>query len=122
MYAATIALNIALETKSENKNTIYARKINAFLVIASYVMIIIGSIANHMLLIRLGMILFVIAYVIEFALLAKILGTEEEVEELHNYIKKEKLIKPFEDYEEEALILSLARLATFPYNFIVYFR
>ena len=85
-------------------------------------MIIIGSIANHMLLIRLGMILFVIAYVIEFALLAKILGTEEEVEELHNYIKKEKLIKPFEDYEEEALILSLARLATFPYNFIVYFR
>lgn len=122
MYAATMAINVALETDKERRNVSLGRKINSFLVIASYVMIVIGAFAQNNLIIHLGMILFIITFIIEFVLLASLFKTEEDLNNLYKLIKKEKLVKPIEDYKENGLLVALSRLATLPYNFINYFR
>lgn len=95
---------------------------NSFLVMASYIMIIIGAIAKNDLIIHLGMILFVLTFIIEFVLLASLFKTEEDLNNLYELIKKEKLVKPIEDYKDNYLLVALSRLATLPYNFINYFR
>ena len=66
--------------------------------------------------------LFILAFIIEFVLLSKLWGTEEDLNELYEYIKKEKLVKPLEEYQDKCILLALSRLATLPYSFINYFR
>ena len=122
IYAAVTAFNVALETDPERKNVAIGRKINPFLVIASYILIILGAFANNTLVIRLGLILFIVSFVIEFVLLASLFKTEEELKKLYELIKKEKLIKPEKSYEDNCLLLALSRLATLSYSFINYFR
>lgn len=122
IYAATVAINTTLEADKKRKYIPTFRKLNAFLVIISYVFIIAGACMNHILAMRLGFILFILAFIIEFALLSKIWGKEEDLNELYKYIKKEKLIKPPEEYQDKCIILALSRLATLPYSFINYFR
>lgn len=122
IYAGITAFNIALETDPKRKNVAMGRKINSFLVIASYILIILGAIANNTLVIRFGLVLFIITFVIEFVLLASLFQTEEELKELYKLVKKEKLIKPEKSYEDNCLLLALSKLATLPYNFINYFR
>ena len=121
IYAGIVAVNVALETDPERKNIALGRKINSFLVIISYAFIILGAIANNTLVIHLGFILFILSFVIEFVLLASFFKTEEELKKLYDLIKKEKLIKPEDEYENNGILLALSRLATLPYNFIVYF-
>ena len=122
IYAAATAVNVALETKEERKKVSIGRKINSILVIGSYIVIIIGAFANNTLVIHLGMVLFILTFILEFLLLGILLGTEEELDELYELIKQEKLIKPIEEYKENAILLNIARIVTLPYNFINYFR
>ena len=78
IYAGVTAINVALETDSERKNVATGRKLNAFLVIASYLLIILGTFANNIFIIRIGMLLFIITFIIEFLLLVNLFKTEED--------------------------------------------
>ena len=122
IYAATIAVNTALETDKERKSVPFGRKMNSFLVIASYIVIILGAFTSNTLVIHIGMVLFILAFIIEFILIAKLFGDEDNLKELYELIKKEGLIKPIEEYEDNCLLLALSRMATLPYSFINYFR
>ena len=122
MYAAAMAVNTALETDPERKTVPFGRKINSFLVIASYIVIILGAFTSNTLVIHLGMVLFILTFIIEFCLIAKLLGDEEDLNKLYELIQKEGLIKPIEEYKDNSILLALSRLATLPYSFINYFR
>lgn len=122
VYASVMAINVALETNPKRKNISLGRKINSFLVIASYSVIVIGAFASNPFMMHIGMVLFILTFIFEFVLLANLFGTEEEIKELKEVIKKEKLMKPIEEFEDNYLLIALSRLATLPYNFINYFR
>ena len=122
IYAGVTAFNVALETDPERKNVAVGHKLNSFLVIASYLFIILGAFANNILVIRLGLVLFILTCIIEFVLISSLFKSEEELNKLYEFIKKEKLIKPVESYKDYNLLLILSKLATLPYNFINYFR
>ncbi len=122
LYASLVAINIALETAKERKTGCIIRKLNSFLVIASYIMIFLGAFANNILVIRLGMILFILSFLIEFILVSTFLRNKEEMAKLYNLIKKENLIKPTAKYKDYFTVLSFLHLATLPYSFINYFR
>lgn len=122
IYAGIMAVNVALETDSDRQSIFLKRKFNSFLVIASYLVIIIGAFTNNMLIIHMGMLLFILAFIIEFVLLSTFFKSEEELNKIYNLIKKENLIKPVEEYKANCLLLALSRLATLPYNFINYFK
>ena len=122
IYAGVTAFNVALETDPERKNVVVGHKINSFLVIASYLFIILGAFANNILVIRLGLVLFILTCIIEFVLISSLFKSDEELNKLYEFIKKEKLIKPVESYKDYCLLLILSKLATLPYNFINYFR
>ena len=122
MYAAAMAVNTALETDPERKTVPFGRKINSFLVIASYIVIILGAFTSNTLVIHLGMVLFILTFIIEFCLIAKLLGDDEDLNKLYELIQKEGLIKPIEEYKDNSILLALSRLATLPYSFINYFR
>ena len=122
IYAGVTAFNVALETDPERKNVAVGHKLNSFLVIASYLFIILGAFANNILVIRLGLVLFILTCIIEFVLISSLFKSEEELNKLYEFIKKEKLIKPVETYKDYNLLLILSKLATLPYSFINYFR
>ena len=122
VYAGVVAINTALETDPNRKNISLARKMNAFLVLISYVFIILGSITHNTLIIRLGTLIFILAFIIEFILLANLFKSKEELDKLYEQIEKERLIKPIENYKKYCLLLSLSKIATMPYSFINYFR
>ena len=122
IYAGVTAFNVALETDPERKNVAVGHKLNSFLVIASYLFIILGAFANNILVIRLGLVLFILTCIIEFVLISSLFKSEEELNKLYEFIKKEKLIKPIESYKDYCLLLILSKLATLPYSFINYFR
>lgn len=122
LYAAITAINISLETPKDKKMVLEGRKLNAFLVIASYIVIIIGALYTNTFIIYLGMTLFVLAFIIEFILMAMIIKTDEDLKKLNELIKENNLIKPAQEYADNAILLSLSRLATLPYSFINYFR
>lgn len=122
IYAGVTAFNVALETDPERKNVAVGHKLNSFLVIASYLFIILGAFANNILVIRLGLVLFILTCIIEFVLISSLFKSEEELNKLYEFIKKEKLIKPVESYKDYNLLLILSKLAILPYNFINYFR
>ena len=121
-YAGIIAINTALEADPNRKNISLARKINAFLVLISYVLIILGSITHHIFTIRLGTLIFILAFIIEIILLTSLFKSKEELEKLCKQIEKEHLMKPIENYKKYCLLISLIKVATMPYSFINYFR
>lgn len=122
VYAGVVAINTALETDPNRKNISLARKMNAFLVLISYVFIILGSITHNTLIIRIGTLIFILAFIIEFILLASLFKSKEELDKLYEQIEKERLIKPIENYKKYCLLISLTKIATMPYSFINYFR
>lgn len=122
IYAAVSAVNVALQTEESRKNIPLGHKLDSFFVIASYVMIVLGGVVNNSLVIHLGMLLFILAFIIEFVLISSLFQSEESLNKLYEIIKKEKLIKPADEYKDNALLISLAPLATLPYSFINYFR
>ena len=117
MYSSMIAINIALETHEEKiaKGNYFA----TFIVLVSYVLIILGAFLNNVNIINFGLIAFVLA----FALVFCINTTYNKKEEVFKMLKEEKIIKSLDEEIEENLVLtSLIVLARLPYGFINYFR
>ncbi len=122
IYAAIIALNIALETAPERKNVAIGHKFNSFIIISSYLILIIGAFLNKANIIHFGLILFIIALIIEILLLNLFGHNEEEVNKIYDAIKKENIIRPFDENKDNMLLLMLINIARLPYSFINYFR
>lgn len=117
MYSSMIAINVTLETKEEKiaKENYFA----TFIVLVSYVLIILGAFLNNANVINFGLIVFILAFILVFC----INTTYNKKEEIFKMLKKEKVIQPFDEEREEKLILaSLIVIARLPYGFINYFR
>lgn len=117
MYASMIAINVALETKNERiaRGNYFA----TFIVLVSYVLIVLGAFLNNPNIINFGLIVFVLAFILVFC----INTTYNKKEEIYKMLKKEKVLKPFDKEVEENLILaSCIVIARLPYGFINYFR
>lgn len=117
MYASAIAINVALETKEEkiSKGNYFA----TFIVLVSYVLIVLGAFLNNSNIINFGLIVFVLAFILVFC----INTTYNKKDEIFKMLKKEKIIKTIDEEIEENLILaSLIVVARLPYGFINYFR
>lgn len=122
IYAAIIAIAVALETKEEFNKASIGHKISSFLVIASYILIVLGSFLNNANIIHFGFIIFILAFILEFLILNIFGKTENDIKKINKYIEELELIKPNEEYEDfivGGFMLSLARL---PFGFINYFR
>ncbi len=122
LYSAIVAINTALEVDSQRKNVPVFHKLSSFLVITSYIFMIMGVFVNNILVIRLGMILFILACIMEFILISSLFINEDEINKLYDLVSKEKLLKPIDKYKDNFIILALNHLATLPYSFINYFR
>lgn len=117
MYASAIAINVALETKEEkiSRGNYFA----TFIVLVSYVLIILGAFLNNSNIINFGLIVFVLAFILVFC----INTTYNKKDEIFKMLKEEKIIKIVDEEIEENLILaSLIVVARLPYGFINYFR
>lgn len=117
MYASAIAINVALETKEEkiSKGNYFA----TFIVLVSYVLIVLGAFLNNSNIINFGLFVFVLAFILVFC----INTTYNKKDEIFKMLKKEKIIKTIDEEIEENLILaSLIVVARLPYGFINYFR
>lgn len=117
MYASAIAINVALETKEEkiSRGNYFA----TFIVLVSYVLIVLGAFLNNSNIINFGLIVFVLAFILVFC----INTTYNKKDEIFKMLKKEKIIKAIDEEIEENLILaSLIVVARLPYGFINYFR
>lgn len=122
MYAAIMAINIALETDKTKLNRVKGNNLNSFLVIVSYILIIIGTFLNNYHVIDFGFLLFIIAFVLQFMLSSLYGKTKEEIEITEKFIKKEKVIKPYETYKDNSGLLALVSIARLPYSFINNFK
>lgn len=117
MYSSMVAINIALETHEEKiaKGNYFA----TFIVLVSYVLIILGAFLNNANIIKFGLIVFVLAFILVFC----INTTYNKKEEIFKMLKEEKIIKSLDEEIEDNLVLtSLIVLARLPYGFINYFR
>lgn len=117
MYASMIAINVALDTKNEKiaRGNYFA----TFVVLVSYILIVLGAFLNNSNIINFGLIVFVLAFILVFC----INTTYNKKDEIFKMIKKEKILKPFDEEVEENLVLaSLIVIARLPYGFINYFR
>jgi len=117
MYSSMVAINIALETHEEKiaKGNYFA----TFIVLVSYVLIILGAFLNNANIINFGLIVFVLAFILSFC----INTTYNKKEEIFKMLKEEKIIKSLDEEIEDNLVLtSLIVLARLPYGFINYFR
>jgi len=119
LYAALVALNIALKT-DKSKNSIAKKyRFVSFIVIVAYLMIILGAFLNNVNIIHMGFILFILAFLFNLLLLN---FEKREEKELYQWIKKKNLIEPYEDNKNSILLMILMNIARFPYEFINYIK
>lgn len=116
LYAASIALYIALESAPLKKSFVKAQKFCTFLIPVSYILIVLGACLNNPSIIHMGLILFIITYIIDAYILT---NNKTNNEALQEFIAKENLIKPFDNNYK---LYILVKLSTLPYSFINYFK
>ncbi len=117
IYASIIAFNVAIDTNKENAS-VY-RKFNAFTTFVSYIIIILGAFLNSGNIIHLGLIIFVLAFILELLIFNKFKYSDNELDE---YLKKEDIIKPYEEFQSNIILFELINVANLPYRFITFFR
>ncbi len=122
IYAAAIALNIALEVDDDKLKITKKRKITAFLIMASYIMIILGAFLNNSNIILFGFILFILAFILEVYILRASYQSMNYIEEFYSFAGKEHLIEPYEEIKKLIISLITIHIARLPYSFINYFR
>lgn len=120
MYSSLIAFRLALETNNQ-KDQIINEKFCYFLVIASYIMICLGAFLNNPNIIHFGFVLFIIAFLLEMFCINFYIK-EDEMTNIIKLIKKEHLILPLNDLENNLIVVSIVHLARLPYGFINHFR
>ncbi len=122
IYAALVAIGIALETNPNNEKALKNEKIAIFLILSSYLMIILGAFLNNPNIIYFGFVLFISAYVIEIVFYNTFGRNITEINKTYDFIKDSKVIAPFDEYERLLVLIDIIKLATLPYIFIKFFR
>lgn len=121
LYAAYLALSVAITTSQDKKSMRESHRIASFLVLLSYIMIIIGSFISNFKIVNLGFLLFILSFIIEMICVSLFNYEKEELDNIKKIVKDEKLLS--EEFKEENLVLLNAiYIATLPYSFIKYFR
>ena len=87
IYASLTSLIVS----NKNKTILNLRDLNDFLIIISYSMIIIGAFLNNLMLIRLGMIIYIIAIIIESYSLKIMINNINSLLKDEQYIKSSKI-------------------------------
>lgn len=116
IYAAAIAVYIALESASSKKTFLKIQNFCTFLIPISYILIALGACLNNISMIHIGLVLFVGAYIMDVYILT---NNKINNKELQEFISKENLIKPFDNNYK---LYILVKLSTLPYSFINYFK
>ncbi len=123
IYASVIALGVALETDPQKIKVVKGHKLSSFLVLVSYAMFVVCSFLINANIMYFGMILFILAVLLELFMLNLFGKTSEEHDKLLKQIGVNKLIKTdiadVNTLSAFGLILGIARI---PYGFINYFR
>ncbi len=122
LYAGIVAINIALETNSNEKRIPKTHKFTSLMVPISYLIIILGLVLYNPLFLRFGFIIFILAIIIEFLNINSLAKNEDKVMQLHKFIESCNVIKPFEENKENLILMLTLPLARLPYSFIIYFR
>lgn len=122
MYAGSVAIHIALEVEKEkdkiNKGNLFA----SFLVMASYIMIILGACLSNSNILHFGFVLFIFAFALIIIVGEVYGGSENELDVVLDFIKKEELLKPFDDeIKDNFVLIAIIPVARLPYRFINYF-
>lgn len=116
VYAAIIAITISMHINKTN--ILKKNKFNSFIVLLSYIMIIIGAFIYNDNIIHFGFILFILAFIMEF-IGSSIYGNSiKEIEKSQEQIKKEEVLKPFDEYKEYLTYYSFIDIARLPYRFL----
>ncbi len=121
MYASLMALNISLETLKDNIKLNIIHKTASFLVIAFYLLLIIGALANKYPIIYLSFLIFIFAFLLEIIYISLFLKNNHENKALVTLLNKEEIIKPKENFQINNLFYYLIALSRLPYNFLIYF-
>ncbi len=117
LYAGTISLYHALETHKTKTKFLKMHQFCSFIILASYALILIGAFLNNSSIIHFGLITFIVGYFLETYIL--LTNENEDLNELETFIKKKKLIKPFEaNYN----LYIFHKLAMLPISFLNYFK
>lgn len=120
IYAGLVALGIAVDLEDKKKSTF--NKLSSFLVMASYVIIVLGAMLNSSNNIYFGLIIFIVAFIVELITLNNHTLDYDKFESILKEASKKELIKNLKEYKNELIVLHIRHLATLPYNFIIFFR
>ncbi len=112
IYASFTSLIVS----NKNKTILNLRDLNDFLIIISYSMIIIGAFLNNLMLIRLGMIIYIIAIIIESYSL-KIM-----INNINNLLKDEQYIKSSKIDNKTVISVALRNSLLLSIRFIRYIQ
>lgn len=112
IYASLTSLIVS----NKNKTILNLRDLNDFLIIISYSMIIIGAFLNNLMLIRLGMIIYIIAIIIESYSL-KIM-----INNINNLLKDEQYIKSSKIDNKTVISVALRNSLLLSIRFIRYIQ
>jgi len=118
LYAAFVAFNTALETDKEKEKAPKGHNLSSFIVMSSYIMIILGTLLNNSSIMHFGFILFIIAFILEILILNIFGKTLEDIERIYKFVEKNKIIKPFDEYKKYIVFLQLSNIVNLPYRFI----
>ena len=122
LYAAFVAFNIALETDAKKEKAPKGHNLSSFIVMSSYIMIILGVLLNNSSIMRFGFILFIMALILEMLILNVFGKTLEDIEKIYKFVEKNKIIKPYDEYKEYMIFFQLLNVINLPYRFINNFR
>lgn len=118
LYANIMGYLTALEAI---KTTIAKNnKLNAFIVLISYLIIIIGAIVNNFQIIHIGLAIFILAFIYKLFILNQINKLSKD-KNLYNLLKRKKLMNP-DAIEINMFSMLTIYIARLPYDFLNYFR
>ena len=120
MYATGMAFVVAYEIdKPKLYNT---HKFTSFMVLLSYVVMLLGALLNNSLFLHFSFIVFILAFILEVISLNYLLKNDKAVAKINKLLAKLKIVPKDVKYEEYFLGFALLSIARLPYGFINYFR
>lgn len=119
MYSTLMAINLGLETNPK-KNSIL--KFPSFLILTSYIIIIVSAFLNNINAIHLGLAIFILGFIISCYLINRYAISHKEVEDILEELENEKIIKVTDDLKSNIPFYLLIIVARLPYEFIHYFQ
>lgn len=121
LYSTSCAVFVTIEADPKRKNTQRIHSIADFLIMASYIIIIMGSFLTNAPIIHFGMIIFIASVILEWFNKSPLVMKGEEEKIVENLIKLN-IIKNNKEDIGAVTSYSLISLANLPYRFINLFR